>query len=959
MISFSDFDSNMGRRISVAIIIVMLMIQVHSPTSSITSGETSGIGPKDSSLDILMMGNSYTASNSLAVRLDGILTDSGEDAQVTTLTSGGLKLSEHAERAGTPGHSWNTTLQQQYDYVILQDQSQIPGLSVDTGYWQDSLEGLIYLNQRIDSEGGDTILFMTWAWMNGSWMHPDFTSMQRSVARGYEMYNENITTTNRPTYIAPVGLAFMHIHEAVEESGQNATGGMTSFSTLFSSDGNHPSIDGTYLAACVMHSTITGETPVGRDAPNQISPQRALELQQAAAATVLNETPNYTYPWQVERSEVRFGPDSGSIFDINPNSMIGLNFNFTNHAEIDDSALVSINGPLGWVIDWDYADSVSDGHLFSAPSDTPQWVQFSVTSPEVNGGLPLADSLHQFSMQLTTLGESQDWYNFSLRYGFHYGASIISGGGNASISPGEVIGLSVDVGNLGNSVRDLIIEIVPTDENGSNLADSGLSISHEGWAAIVLSRSELDSVGPGDEVTAQIQVQAPERYPGSLQLDIIVWDSAAIDQASSVTQRVSIVPRSGGLMEISGNTCTGDTSPGESCTALLRVENTGDVTSSFGIEIGNIPDWLDAELENEQLSLGPGQSTNGIELICTVLNGTQADLLASVSISLWLDDWSPANLTISVSVGEYYEWNVERSSSVLSEENNLTSTWLLTNLGNEADGLVVSIDSNLVTEFGLIVPEGASADSGTGNSRSFELMDVPRGGDVEFVAWIMVPTESPVDSELVLTVEVRSIRDPSIVFTGTDSVLLEGADVMPPPCCKPSLIQSIIDWLEVWHEGILIVLVLVAGSIGVVLALRRRNEAMQASKAAGEKPVESVEEWMSKFKEGGGHAPDLAESPSVSSREFAAEFLEKSGGLAEKPKQGPSSEVVGQASEVLDKFQTDEALDSAIEMADHMNEGEMPHPSNVMLDPAEMETRRVVPKKRRDDDSPTDYDLEI
>ncbi len=949
----------MGRRISTAIIIVMMLLPVHSPTSSITSLETSGVGPKDISLDILMVGNSYTASNSLAVRLDAILTDSGENAQVTTLTSGGLKLSEHAERAGSPGHSWNTTLQQQYDYVILQDQSQVPGLPIDTEYWQDSLEGLIYLNQRIDSEGGDTILFMTWAWLNGSWMYPDYISMQRGVARGYEMYNENITTMNRPTYIAPVGLAFMHIHEAVEESGQNATDGMTSFSTLFSNDGNHPSIDGTYLAACVMHSTITGETPVGREAPSQISPQRVLELQEAAAATVFNETPNYTYPWQVERSEVRFGPDSGSIFDINPNSMIGLNFNFTNHAEIDDSALVSISGPIGWVIDWDYVESLSDGHLFAAPSDTPQWVQFSVTSPEVNGGLPLANSLHQFSMQLTTPEGSQDWYNFSLRYGFHYGASIISGGGNASISPGEVIGLSVDVGNLGNSVRDLIIEIAPIDENGSSLADSGLSISYAGWAAIVLSRSELDSVDPGDEVTAQIQVQAPERYPGSIQIEIIVWDAAAIDEASSVTQRVSIVPRSGGLIEISGNTCASDTSPGESCTAFLRVENTGDVASSFGIGIGGIPDWLEIELEKEQLSLDAGQSMDGIELTCTVLNGTQADMLASVSISLWLGDWSPANLTISVSVGEYYEWSVERSSSVLSEENNLTSTWLLTNLGNDADGLIVSIDSNLVTEFGLVVPEGASADSGTGNVRSFELMDVPREGNVEFVAWIMVPTESPVNSELVLTVEVRSIRNPSIIFTGTDSVLLEGADVMPPPCCKPSLLQSIIDWLEVWHEGILIVLVFIAGSIGVVLALRRRKEAIQANKAVGEKPVESVEEWMSKFKEGGGQVPDLVESPHVSSREFAAEFLEKSGGLAEKPMQGPSEEVVGQASEVLDKFQTDEALDSAIEMADRMNEREMPHPSNVMLDPAEAETRRVVPKKRRDDDSPTDFDLEI
>ena len=42
-----------------------------------------------------------------------------------------------------------------------------------------------------------------------------------------------------------------------------------------------------------------------------------------------------------------------------------------------------------------------------------------------------------------------------------------------------------------------------------------------------------------------------------------------------------------------------------------------------------------------------------------------------------------------------------------------------------------------------------------------------------------------------------------------------------------------------------------------------------------------------------------------------------------------------------------------------MNEEEMPHPSNVMLDSAETETRRATLKKNRDDDSPTDFDLEI
>jgi hypothetical protein len=46
-------------------------------------------------------------------------------------------------------------------------------------------------------------------------------------------------------------------------------------------------------------------------------------------------------------------------------------------------------------------------------------------------------------------------------------------------------------------------------------------------------------------------------------------------------------------------------------------------------------------------------------------------------------------------------------------------------------------------------------------------------------------------------------------------------------------------------------------------------------------------------------------------------------------------------------------------MADRMTQGEVPHPDNVMLDPAEQETRRAVPKKHRDDDSPTDYDLEL
>ena len=151
-----------------------------------------------------------------------------------------------------------------------------------------------------------------------------------------------------------------------------------------------------------------------------------MELQQAAAATVFNETPDYTYPWQVEGANVRFGPESGSVFEIDPGASIGLNFNFTNHAEVDDTAMVAITGAQGWEIAWQNPGSPQAGQLFEAPSDVAQWVQFSITAPSVSGGYPLAGSLHQFSMQLTSGSDgSTDWYNFSLRYGFHHGASCL------------------------------------------------------------------------------------------------------------------------------------------------------------------------------------------------------------------------------------------------------------------------------------------------------------------------------------------------------------------------------------------------------------------------------------------------------------------------------------------------------------------------------------------------------
>jgi len=949
----------------VLILVFFLIVSNPSPGALDSTIGDADSSTKTNTLDVLMLGNSYTSQNNLASKLDSILADGGWDTEVSALTSGGLKLYEHEDRARESGNQWDIALNEPNDFVILQDQSQVPSFPTDSQYWQDSKDAAIYLNQRVIDSGGSTILFMTWGYKDGDssnqWRNPDYPSMQLHLQQGYEMYLENISTQSEPAFIAPVGLAYKHLYDTVADTGVDPSAGSTAFSTLYSGDGSHPSIDGTYLSACVFHAAITGESPVGHSYPGQISPARALELQEVAAATVFNGT-DYLYPFEIESPGIEFGPDSGSIFDIDPGDTIGLNFNFTNHAGVDDDAIVDISGPEGWSIGWSNAEPSEVGHTYDAPSNITQWVQFSITAPLVSGGYPLADSLHQFSMQLISGSDgSRDWYNFSLEYGYHHAATIDEGGGNASLSPGEVIDLFVTTRNLGNSVVDLVVGIVEADSDGSLIGEPGMSLSSGGWAAIVLNRAQLDSMAPNESGVVHLQVQAPDRYPGALFFEVMVWSSAAPEDVSTVSQKVSITPRTGGLLTMEASGCEGDTVPGDTCHGLLKVENTGDVTSTFLLTttVGAGAEWLTVVLEQDGVTLGPGQSMSGIEVSFTVSEGTAADLTTLVNVHLWLGAWSPNALQFEITVAEQYDWLLERISSNLSDSNNLTSQWTLTNAGNEPDGLVVNLDVNMVIEFGLVPPLGASTATESSNPRSFEIMDVEPGDSVEFGAWMVVPTEAPVKTTAILTVEVRSIRDPVIVFSAEDSVTVPAAFVPGTGEGGGAFLQSVIDWLEIWHEFILIIIVVITGSIGVAVAVKIRKQRELTLRGPNPPAEEKAEEWMSRFEEGGGQAPSLVESSQIGAREFAAEFIEKSGGLSEKPREGPSKEVVETASDVLDLHQTEHDIESATEMADKMTQGDMPHPSNVMLDPSEQKTRRAIPKKRRDDDSPTDYDLEL
>ena len=112
----------------IAVLLVLCLAPLHSTDFVVLNEESSNSEVLQGPQDILLMGNSYTSANNLANLVDGVMGEASVQTNVSSLTSGGLRLSQHASNVASSGHQWNTTLKgTAWDWVVLQDQSQIPG----------------------------------------------------------------------------------------------------------------------------------------------------------------------------------------------------------------------------------------------------------------------------------------------------------------------------------------------------------------------------------------------------------------------------------------------------------------------------------------------------------------------------------------------------------------------------------------------------------------------------------------------------------------------------------------------------------------------------------------------------------------------------------------------------------------------------------------------------------------
>ncbi|MCB0402734.1 MAG: DUF4886 domain-containing protein [Flavobacteriales bacterium] len=225
---------------------------------------------------VLFLGNSYTSVNNLPQLIQNVGYSFGDSIVFNQNTPGGYQFVQHVSNATT----LSKIKAQDWDFVVLQEQSQKPSFppaQVQTDVYPYAKQ----LNDSIKANFSctETVFYMTWGRKNGDAQNCAFytplctyAGMQQRLRESYmEMADSNLST------VAPVGVAWKNVRD--------------SFPTieLYQVDESHPSIHGSYLAACVFYATIFQKSAVGSTyVPAGISASDALILQTVASNTVLD-----------------------------------------------------------------------------------------------------------------------------------------------------------------------------------------------------------------------------------------------------------------------------------------------------------------------------------------------------------------------------------------------------------------------------------------------------------------------------------------------------------------------------------------------------------------------------------------------------------------------------------------------------------------------------------------------
>jgi hypothetical protein len=202
------------------------------------------------SIRMLFIGNSFTQRNNLPGLLAELAAARDLSVAHELISAGGASLRTH----WNAGVAAKTIATGGYDYVVLQEQSTLPVKNA-----RRMAENVRLFDEAIKQAGSKTVLYMTWARQHSP-------ESQRVIADAYHSIGQELGAT-----VVPVGLAWQKFLAQHDKP------------VLHDRDQSHPTLAGSYLAACVFLATLLQVNPVGIDSgPGGLDPQDRAVLQKAA-----------------------------------------------------------------------------------------------------------------------------------------------------------------------------------------------------------------------------------------------------------------------------------------------------------------------------------------------------------------------------------------------------------------------------------------------------------------------------------------------------------------------------------------------------------------------------------------------------------------------------------------------------------------------------------------------------
>lgn len=198
---------------------------------------------------ILFIGNSHTYYNDMPNIFKGIAKADGIDCEVSSITSAGYKLSQFADTTDTYGSLvYEALTKNTWDYVVVQENRAV---LVEKEYKAESAVNT--LHSLIKKAGAKMIIYATQPNNIGSTFSVNSTSFYLT-----DLQIEQILTRNN--------FKIANDYEGlVAASGTNFMRVMADYPdiTLYRTDNLHPTVAGSYLAACTIYYRMFNKSPYG------------------------------------------------------------------------------------------------------------------------------------------------------------------------------------------------------------------------------------------------------------------------------------------------------------------------------------------------------------------------------------------------------------------------------------------------------------------------------------------------------------------------------------------------------------------------------------------------------------------------------------------------------------------------------------------------------------------------